>query len=69
MKNILFYTLFRTLPKYSEIVVRLSTMLCTRVNCGLRQVVEILNVINDTFEGFLGTIPSYNTIDKLLKNA
>jgi len=42
-------------------------MLYTRVNCGLRQVVEILNVINDTFEGFLGTIPCYNTIENWVK--
>ena len=42
-------------------------MLYTRVKCGLRQVVEILNVINDAFEGFLGTIPCYNTIENWIK--
>ena len=42
-------------------------MLYTRVNCGLRQVVEILNVMNDAFEGFLGTIPCYNTIENWVK--
>jgi hypothetical protein len=53
--------------KYSELVVRLSTMLYTRVNCGLRQVVEIMNVINNTFDGLLGTIPCYNTIENWVK--
>jgi len=53
--------------KYSELVVRLSTLLYTRVNCGLRQVVEIMNVINDTFDGLLGTIPCYNTIENWVK--
>lgn len=42
-------------------------MLYTRVNCGLRQVVEILNVMNDTFEGFLGTVPCYNSIENWVK--
>ena len=42
-------------------------MLYTRVKCGLRQVVEILNVLNDIFEGFLGDIPSYNTIGNWIK--
>lgn len=42
-------------------------MLYTRVNCGLRQVVETLNVLNDIFEGFLGDIPSYNTIENWIK--
>ena len=38
-------------------------MLYTRVNCGLRQVVDTLNVLNDIFEGLLGIIPCYNTIE------
>ena len=42
-------------------------MLYTRVKCGLRQVVETLNVLNDIFEGFLGDIPSYNTIGNWIK--
>jgi len=45
----------------------LSTLLYTRVNCGLRSVVEILSVINDTFDGLLGTIPCYNTIENWVK--
>ncbi len=53
--------------KYSELIVRLSTLLYTRVNCGLRQVVEIMTVINDTFDGFLGTVPCYNTIENWVK--
>ena len=42
-------------------------MLYTRVKCGLRQVVEILNVMNDTFDGLFGTIPCYNSIDNWVK--
>lgn len=42
-------------------------MLYTRVNCGLRQVVEILNVLDDVFEGLLGTIPCYNSIENWVK--
>lgn len=53
--------------KYSEFVVRLSTLLYTRVNCGLRQVVEIMTVINDAFDGLLGIIPCYNTIENWVK--
>lgn len=53
--------------KYSELVVRLSTLLYTRVNCGFRQVVEIMNVINDCFDGLLGTIPCHNTIENWVK--
>jgi len=33
----------------------------------LRSVVEILSVINDTFDGLLGTIPCYNTIENWIK--
>lgn len=53
--------------QYSEIIVRLSTTLYTRVNCGFRQVVEILNVMNDVFEGLLGRIPCYNSIENWVK--
>lgn len=53
--------------KYSELVVRLSSLLYTRVNCGFRQVVEILEVINDAFDGLLGKLPCYNTIENWLK--
>ena len=53
--------------EYSEFIVRLSTLLYTRVNCGLRHVEEILTVINDAFDGLLGTIPCYNTIENWVK--
>lgn len=33
----------------------------------MRSVVEILSVINDTFDGLLGTIPCYNTIENWIK--
>lgn len=52
---------------YSEFIVRLSTMLYTRVKCGLRQVVKILDVLNDIFEGLLGTIPCYNSVENWVK--
>jgi hypothetical protein len=42
-------------------------MLCCRVNCGLRSAVEILNVVNDTFDGALGNIPCYTTIENRVK--
>jgi DNA gyrase/topoisomerase IV subunit A len=53
--------------EYSELIVRLSTLLYTRINCGFRQVVKILEVINETFDGLLGKIPSRNTIENWVK--
>jgi hypothetical protein len=53
--------------KYSEFVVRLSTILYTRINCGFRQVVKTLKVINDVFDGVLGKIPCHNTIENWVK--
>lgn len=41
---------------------RLTTLLYTRVKCGLRSVVEIMKVLNDVFDNFLGEVPCYNTI-------
>lgn len=46
---------------------RLSTELYTRVNCGLRQVVKILTIVNDAFDGILGEIPCYNTVVNWMK--
>ncbi|MDA3853078.1 MAG: hypothetical protein PF444_02390 [Bacteroidales bacterium] len=37
------------------------------MNCGLRQVVNALNVVNEVFEGVLGDIPCHNTIDNWVK--
>jgi hypothetical protein len=45
----------------------LSTLLYSRVNCGLRSVVEILNAVNEAFDGHLGTIPCYTTIENRVK--
>lgn len=45
----------------------MSTTLYTRVNCGLRQVVKILSVINEAFDGLLGKIPCHNTIENWVK--
>lgn len=42
-------------------------MLYTRINCGFRQVVKILEVVNDTFDGLLDKIPSHNTIENWVK--
>lgn len=53
--------------EYSEFVVRLSTTLYTRINCGFRQVIKILNVINDVFDGILGEVPCPNTIGNWVK--
>lgn len=52
---------------YSEFIVRLSTMLYTNVNCGFRQVVKILDVVNDAFDGLLGKTPCHNTIENWVK--
>lgn len=53
--------------KYSELVIRLSTLLYTRINCGSRSVVTILEVINETFDELLGGIPCHNTIKNWVK--
>ncbi|MDR2692332.1 MAG: hypothetical protein LBB73_08615 [Dysgonamonadaceae bacterium] len=53
--------------RYSEFVVRLSTLLYCRVNCGLRSTVEILNIVNEALDGLLGDIPSYTTIENWVK--
>lgn len=42
-------------------------MLYTRVSCGFRSVVKILEIINDAFAGILGRIPSRNTIEDWVK--
>ncbi len=42
-------------------------MLYSRVDCGFRSVVDILSVINDTFDGLLGAVPCYNTIENWVK--
>lgn len=52
---------------YSELTVRLSCLLYTHMTCGLRQIVNALSVINEVFDGILGKIPCYNTIDNWLK--
>lgn len=53
--------------KYPDVIVRLSTTLYSRVNCGFRQVVEILDVFNDVFGGLLGEIPCHNSIENWTK--
>jgi hypothetical protein len=45
----------------------LSVKLYTQVNCGSRQVVKILHIVNDSFDGTLGKIPSHNTIENWVK--
>ncbi len=45
----------------------MSTILYTRINCGFRQVVKILDVLNDIFEGLLGDIPCHNSIENWVK--
>ncbi len=37
------------------------------MGCGLRSIIETLLVINETFEGIFGEIPSYNTIGNWIK--
>lgn len=45
----------------------MSTLLYSRVNCGFRSVVEILSIINETFDGILDVIPCSNTIENWVK--
>lgn len=47
---------------YSEIIVRLSTTLYTRINCGLRSTVHIMEVLNEILDDILGKLPSYTTL-------
>lgn len=55
---------------YSELIVRLSTLLYTRVKCGSRSVVSVLEVINEvlgealgeSFGDFSSKVPCHNTI-------
>lgn len=42
-------------------------MLYTRTSCGFRQVVKILNVINEVFDEALGDLPCHNTISNWVK--
>lgn len=53
--------------RYKELVVRLSTQLYSRINCGFRAVVDILKIINETFDGIPGRIPNRNTIENRMK--
>lgn len=45
----------------------MSTTLYTHINCGFRQVVKILDVVNDAFDGLLGKTPCHNTIENWVK--
>jgi len=52
---------------YSECTVRLSCLCYSRLSCGLRQVVKILEIINEVFDGIFGEIPCHNTIGNWVK--
>lgn len=52
---------------YSEHIVKASTLLYSRTNCGFRSVVEALKVMNEVFDDFLGEIPCYTTIENWTK--
>lgn len=45
----------------------MSTTLYTQVNCGFRQVVKIIDVVNEAFDGLLGKIPCHNTVENWVK--
>lgn len=45
----------------------MSTQLYTKGNCGFRQVVSILEIINSSFNNILGEIPCHNTIENWVK--
>lgn len=42
-------------------------MLYARTNCGFRQTIKVLEVINEVFDGLLGDIPCHNTISNWIK--
>lgn len=44
-------------------------LLSSRVNCGFRSVVEVLNIFNEVSDGILGTIPCNNTIENWVKKS
>ena len=48
-------------------MVRLSTTLYTRIHCGFRQVVKMMEVINEAFDGVLGKVPCHTTIENWVK--
>lgn len=53
--------------RYSELIVRLTALLRVRIGCGSRSVVDVLDIINEVFNGILGEVPCHNTIDNWVK--
>jgi len=52
---------------YSELIVRLATLLYTRLNCGLRSVVIAMEVFNEVLFEILGELPCHTTIGIWMK--
>lgn len=53
--------------RYSKFVVRLSSLLYTHVGCRLRSIIEILEIVNETFNEISGETPTYNSIGNWVK--
>ena len=46
--------------KFSELAIKLATVIYSNVGCGLRSVVNLLEIIDETFDGvFQGELPSH----------
>ena len=54
--------------KFSELAIKLATVIYPNVGCGLRSVVKLLEIIDDTFDGvFQGELPSHTEISNWAK--
>ena len=56
--------------KFSELAIRLATVIYTNVGCGLRSVVRLLEIIDESFNGvFEGELPSHTEISNWAQKA
>ena len=54
--------------KFSELAIKLATVIYSNVGCGLRSVVNLLEIIDETFDGvFQGELPSHTEISNWAK--
>ena len=54
--------------KFSELAIKLATVIYSNVGCGLRSVVKLLEIIDETFDGvFQGEMPSHTEISNWAK--
>ena len=54
--------------KFSELAIKLATVIYSNDGCGLRSVVKLLEIIDETFDGvFQGELPSHTEISNWAK--